>query len=333
MNNITFTHPGFLFLFLLLIPIIYFWWQNKKNHHIPFTLSTTKGFGEKETGLAKWLPLLFVCKVLAISALIIALARPQSVDVSTKVKVTDGVDIVLAIDVSGSMLSKDLEPNRLEALKDVASEFIQARISDRLGIVVYAAEAYTKTPVTSDKSVVLNSLADVKYDRIIQDGTGIGVGLGTAINRLKDSPAKSKVIILMTDGVNNAGLIDPLLAADMAKEMDVKVYTIGIGTNGMADTPISINERGEIMYKKMKVEIDEELMKTIAHRTNGKYFRATNKKSLEEIYSEINQLEKTKIDETKYVQKTDWFRPFALFAFFILLVEFVLRRTLFKGIV
>lgn len=333
MNNITFTHPIYLFLLLVLIPIIYFWWKNKKNHHIPFTLSSTKGFGDKPTGLAKWLPSLFVMRMVAITALIIGLARPQSVDVSTKVKVTDGVDIVLSTDVSGSMLSKDLKPNRLEALKEVAADFIKARVNDRVGLVVYAAEAYTKSPVTSDKSALLNQLADVKYDQIIQDGTGIGVGLGTAVNRLKDSPAKSRVIILMTDGVNNSGLIDPLMAADIAKEYKIKVYTIGIGTNGMAETPVAINEKGEIQFQKMKVEIDEQLMKNIASRTGGKYFRATDKKSLESIYDEINQLEKTKIDETKYVQKTEWFRPLALLALLMLVIEFVLRRTLFKGIV
>lgn len=333
MNNIAFTHPIYLWFLLILVPLVYFWWKNKKNHHIPFTLSSTKGFGDKPTGLAKWLPALFVIRLLAIAALVVGLARPQSVDVSTKVKVTDGVDIVLATDVSGSMLAKDLKPNRLEALKDVAAEFIKARVNDRLGLVVYAAEAYTKSPVTSDKNALLNQLADVKYDNIIQDGTGIGVGLGTAVNRVKDSPAKSKVIILMTDGVNNAGLIDPLMAADIAKEFQIKVYTIGIGTNGMAETPVAINDKGEIQYKKMKVEIDEQLMKEIAHRTGGKYFRATDKKTLEEIYNEINQMEKTKIDETKYVHKTEWFRIFALFALLALVSEFILRKTLFKGIV
>lgn len=333
MNNITFTHPIFFAFLFILIPIIFFWWKNKKNHHIPFTISSTKGFGEKSTGLAKWLPSLFVLRIVAIISLIIALARPQSVDVSTQVKVTDGVDIVLSMDVSGSMLSRDLKPNRLEALKEVAGDFIKARVNDRLGLVVYSAEAYTKSPVTSDKNVLLNQLSDVKYDRVINDGTGIGVGLGTAINRLKESPAKSKVIILMTDGVNNSGVIDPILAADIAKEYNIKVYTIGIGTNGMAETPVAINEKGDIQYKRMKVEIDEQLMKTIATKTNGKYFRATDKKSLEQIYSEINQLEKTKIDETKYVEKTEWFRPLALLALLCLIIEFLLRRTLFKGIV
>lgn len=333
MNNITFTHPEYLFLLFILLPIIYFWWKNKKNHHIPFTISSTKGFGVKETGLAKWLPSLFVLRIVAILGLIIALARPQSVDVSSRVKVTDGVDIVLSVDVSGSMLAKDLNPNRLEALKDVASDFIKSRVNDRLGLVVYASEAYTKSPVTSDKNALLNQLSDVKYDPIIQDGTGIGVGLGTAINRLKESPAKSRVVILMTDGVNNSGLIDPLMAADIAKEYKIKVYTIGIGTNGMAEMPVAVNEKGDIQYKKMKVEIDEQLMKNIANRTGGKYFRATDKKTLGAIYDEINDLEKTKIDETKFVQKTEWFRIFALIALFVLVLEFLLRRTLFKGIV
>ncbi len=243
------------------------------------------------------------------------------------------MDIVLATDVSGSMLSRDLKPNRLEALKSVAADFIKERTDDRLGIVVYAAEAYTKAPVTSDKNMLLNQLADIKYDRIIQDGTGIGVGLATAVNRLKDSKAKSKVVILMTDGVNNSGLIDPQMAADIAKEFKIKVYTIGIGTNGMAETPVSIKPNGELEYKRMKVEIDENLMKIIAQKTGGKYFRATDTKRLENIYDEINQLEKTKIDEQKFVQRTELFRPLALLALVLLLVEFISRKTLFKGFV
>src|SRR5690554_1612374 len=193
--------------------------------------------------------------------------------------------------------------------------------------------SYTKAPVTSDKNVLLNQLADIKYDRIIQDGTGIGVGLATAVNRLKDSEAKSKVVILMTDGVNNSGLIDPQMAADIAKEFNIKVYTIGIGTNGMAETPVAIKPNGELEYKRMKVEIDEELMKSIALKTGGQYFRATDTKSLERIYKEINQLEKTKIDEQNFVQRSELFRPLVLLALILLLAEFISRKTLFKGFV
>ena len=333
MSNITFLDPNFFWLLLLLLPLGWYWYVNRKNEKVPVKISTIEGFKNKKTLLTKLYPFLFILRAVAFVALIVALARPQTIDKSTKSKITNGVDIVLATDVSGSMLSRDLKPNRLEALKSVASDFIKERVDDRLGIVVYAAEAYTKAPVTSDKDMLLNQLADVKYDRIIQDGTGIGVGLATAVNRLKDSQAKSKVIILMTDGVNNSGLIDPQMAADIAKEYKIKVYTIGIGTNGMAETPVAINPDGEIQYQRMKVEIDEALMKTIAQKTGGKYFRATDTKRLESIYDEINQLEKTKVDEQKFVQRTELFRPLVLLALFLLLAEFISRKTLFEGFV
>lgn len=294
MNNISFLHPHFFWLLLLLLPLGWYWYNNRKNEKVAVKISNIQGFKNKKTLLAKLYPLLFILRAVAFAALIVALARPQIIDESTRTKITNGIDIVLATDVSGSMLTRDLKPNRLEALKSVASDFIKNRINDRLGIVVYAAEAYTKAPVTSDKNVLLNALADIKYDRIIQDGTGIGVGLATAVNRLKDSQAKSKVIILMTDGVNNSGLIDPQMAADIAKEFNIKVYTIGIGTKGMAETPVAIKPNGELEYQRMKVEIDEELMKNIALKTGGQYFRATDTKSLERIYEEINQLEKNK---------------------------------------
>ncbi|HLV51692.1 MAG TPA: VWA domain-containing protein [Flavobacterium sp.] len=333
MNNISFLHPHFFWLLLLLLPLGWYWYNNRKNEKVAVKISNIQGFKNKKTLLAKLYPLLFILRAVAFAALIVALARPQIIDESTRTKITNGIDIVLTTDVSGSMLSRDLKPNRLEALKNVASDFIKNRINDRLGIVVYAAEAYTKAPVTSDKNVLLNALADIKYDRIIQDGTGIGVGLATAVNRLKDSQAKSKVIILMTDGVNNSGLIDPQMAADIAKEFNIKVYTIGIGTNGMAETPVAIKPNGELEYQRMKVEIDEELMKSIALKTGGQYFRATDTKSLERIYEEINQLEKTKIDEQNFVQRSELFRPLVLLALILLLAEFISRKTLFKGFV
>lgn len=333
MSNITFLNPQFFWLLLLLLPLGWYWYVNRKNEKVPVKISSIQGFKNSKTLLTKMYPLLFVLRAVAFAALIVALARPQTVDKSTKSKITNGVDIVLATDVSGSMLSRDLKPNRLEALKGVAADFIKQRTDDRLGIVVYAAEAYTKAPVTSDKDMLLNQLADIKYDRIIQDGTGIGVGLATAVNRLKDSKAKSKVVILMTDGVNNSGLIDPQMAADIAKEYKIKVYTIGIGTNGMAETPVAILPNGDLKYDRVKVEIDEALMKSIAQKTGGKYFRATDTKKLENIYEEINQLEKTKIDEQKFVQRTELFRPLALLALVLILVEFISRKTLFKGFV
>lgn len=333
MNNSPFLHPHFFWLLLLLLPLAWYWYTNRKNEKVAVRSSNIQGFKHKETLLSKIYPLLFILKALAFVALVVALARPQSVSHSTSTKITNGIDIVLATDVSGSMLARDLKPNRLEALKKVAAEFIKDRTNDRLGIVVYAAEAYTKAPVTSDKNMLLNALEDIKYDRIIQDGTGIGVGLATAINRLKDSPAKSKVVILMTDGVNNSGLIDPQMAAEIASEFDIKVYTIGIGTNGMAEMPVAIKPNGDLEYQRMQVEIDEELMKKIAAKTGGRYFRATDTKSLETIYDEINQLEKTQIDEQNFVQRDELFRPFVLIALLLLLIEFISRKTIFKGFV
>lgn len=333
MSNITFLNPQFFWLLLLLLPLGWYWYVNRKNEKVPVKISSIQGFKNSKTLLTKMYPLLFVLRAVAFAALIVALARPQTVDKSTKSKITNGVDIVLATDVSGSMLSRDLKPNRLEALKGVAADFIKQRTDDRLGIVVYAAEAYTKAPVTSDKDMLLNQLADIKYDRIIQDGTGIGVGLATAVNRLKESKAKSKVVILMTDGVNNSGLIDPQMAADIAKEFKIKVYTIGIGTNGMAETPVAILPNGDLKYDRVKVEIDEALMKSIAQKTGGKYFRATDTKRLENIYDEINQLEKTKIDEQKFVQRTELFRSLVLLALGLLVIEYLSRKTIFKGFV
>ena len=199
-------------------------------------------------------------RLLALGLLIAALARPRTVDISTRTKTTRGIDIVMAIDVSASMLAKDLSPNRLEALKEVASDFIDGRPNDRIGLVEYAGEAYTKTPITSDKSIVLRSLRDIKYNTIIESGTAIGMGLATSVNRLKDSRAKSKVIILLTDGVNNSGFIDPKIASELAMEYGIKVYTIGLGTNGMALSPIGINPDGSFRYGRQQVEIDEKLL-------------------------------------------------------------------------
>jgi Ca-activated chloride channel family protein len=231
------------------------------------------------------------------------------------------------------MLAKDFKPNRLEALKKVASEFAYNRFNDRIGVVVYAAESYTKTPVTSDKPMVLESIKSIKYDNVIQDGTGIGMGLSTAVNRLKDSQAKSKVIILLTDGVNNSGFIEPETASEIAKEFKIKVYTIGVGSTGMAESPYALDNNGNIMYKRMPVEIDEKLLKNIANNTGGKYFRATDNKSLKKIYDEIDQLEKTEIDEKTFYSYDEKYRPLILLALGLLLFEFVLKHTVFRGLV
>ncbi len=239
----------------------------------------------------------------------------------------------MAIDVSASMLAKDLLPNRLEALKKVASEFIKGRPNDRIGLVEYAGESYTKTPITSDKAIVLRSLRDIKYNTIIEGGTAIGMGLATAVNRVKDSKAKSKVIILLTDGVNNSGFIDPKIASELAVEYGIKVYTIGLGTNGMALSPYSINRDRSFQYKRVQVEIDEDLLNEIADVTGGRYFRATNNKKLKEIYDEINKLEKTEIEEIKYTTYDEKYRPLVLIALGLMALEAILRFTVFRSFI
>ena len=334
MGKVTFLNPEFLWLFLV-IPIAIAWLFYKRNQlSATITLPTIAPFVGRRTFLAKVKPLLFVLRLLALSAIIIALARPRSVDVTSKSKMTKGVDIVMAIDVSSSMLANDLKPNRLEALKKVASTFIQDRVNDRIGLVVYAGESYTRTPVTSDKAILLQSLKTITYDdSVLADGTGIGVGLATAIYRIKDSKAKSRIVILLTDGVNNSGTIDPRTAADIAKEYGIKVYTIGIGTNGNALFPVAKDANGKLVFRMMPVEIDQKLMQEIAKTTDAKYFRATSNRKLQAIYDEINTLETTEINEQKFYNYDEKYKMFALLAFVLLGIEVLARNTVFRGIV
>lgn len=333
-EGIEFVNKEFFWLLLLLPAAILWYILKNKKQTAELKISSLKGFKVTNAFLPKVKHLLFVLRLLALALIITAMARPQTVDVSTKTKTTRGIDIVMAIDVSASMLAKDLSPNRLEALKEVAAEFIKDRPNDRIGLVEYAGESYTRTPITSDKSIILNSLKDVRYNTIIEGGTAIGSGLATAVNRLKDSKAKSKVIILLTDGVNNSGFIDPKIASELAVEYGIKVYTIGLGTNGTALAPIGIDPRtGDFEYGRVQVDIDEDLLKEIADVTGGKYFRATNNEKLEEIYGEINKLEKTDIDEFKYYNYQEKFRSLVLLAGFLLLLEFLLRATIFRSFV
>ena len=323
-----------MFWVFLILPVVLLWYIFKhKKQTAEFKISSIKGFKTGNSWLPKLKHLMFALRLVALALLILALARPQTVDVSTKTKTTRGIDIVMAIDVSASMLAKDLKPNRLEALKTVAAEFIQGRPNDRIGLVEYAGESYTKTPITSDKSIVLRSLRDIKYNTIIEGGTAIGMGLATSVNRLKDSKAKSKIIILLTDGVNNSGFIDPNTAGELAVEYGIKTYTIGLGTNGMALSPVGQLPNGNFQYARVQVEIDEDLLIEIAEITGGQYFRATNNKKLKEIYKEIDKLEKTDVEEFKFYNYEEKFRSLVFLAGFLLLVELLLRFTIFRSFV
>jgi len=332
-NNIEFSNPQFFWLFLTL-PIAIAWYVWKRKKQTPSVkISSVKGFKTTSSLLPKLRPILFLLRLVALAALITAMARPQTTEVTTKTKSTRGIDIIIAIDVSASMLAKDLRPNRLEALKLVAANFIKGRPNDRIGLVEYAGESYTKTPITSDKNIVLSSLNSIRYNNIIEGGTAIGMGLSTSVNRLKDSKALSKVIILMTDGVNNAGFIDPKIASELALEFGIKTYTIGVGTNGTALSPVALNNNGSFVYDNVPVEIDEDLLKEIAEVTGGKYFRATNNKKLKDIYDEIDKLEKTEVEEFKYTNYEEKYRPLILLAGILLMLELLLKFTVFRSFV
>ena len=282
---------------------------------------------------SKLYPFLDITRLLSIFLIIVSIARPQEVSNSTRSKSSSGIDIVIAVDISSSMLARDLKPNRLDALKNVASEFVKGRLNDRIGIVIYAGESYTKTPVTSDEKLILSSLQDIVFDGVIQDGTAIGMGLATSVNRLKDSKAKSKVIILLTDGVNNAGFIDPITAAELAKEFKIKIYSIGLGTNGLALSPVGIDARGKFNYANIQVEIDEKLLTQISEMTGGKYFRATDNERLKEIYSDIDKLEKTEIEEFKYYSVDEKFRHFLVPAILLIVFELIMKLTILRSFI
>lgn len=328
-QNIVFKDPQWFWLFLS-IPLLVGWYIWKWHHQqAAVKLSSLKGFQSARGLIPKLRPVLPVLKLLALSALITAMARPRTVDVTSETKNTQGVDIMMSIDVSASMLAKDLKPNRLTALKNVATDFIKERPTDRIGLVVYAGESYAKIPLTSDHALTISSLNDIAYTENLEGGTAIGMGLATAVNRLKESEAKSKVIILLTDGVNNSGFIDPTTAVDLAQKNDIKVYTIGIGTNGTALSPYAKTRNG-FRYRRMKVEIDQDLMKMIAKKTDGRYFRATDAKKLKNIYEEINKLEKSEIEESKYYNYHEKFRPLLFLAGALWLLEIILSFTVFR---
>ena len=331
--NLEFLNPEY-FILLGVIPIIILWNylnRDKLNNSIKF--SNSEAFKNSSNIYSILKASLRYLRMISLVLIIIALARPQVIDTSTRVKTNSGVDIIMAIDVSASMLAKDLKPNRLDALKNVADEFIKNRVTDRIGLVEYAGESYTKTPLTTDKSITLKSLREIKYNNIIEGGTAIGMGLATSVNRIKDSKAKSKVIILLTDGVNNAGFIDPITAAELAKEFQIKIYSIGLGTNGLALSPVGIDARGKFNYANVQVEIDEKLLTQISEMTGGKYFRATDNERLKEIYSDIDKLEKTEIEEFKYYSVDEKFRYFLVPAILLIVFELIMKLTILRSFI
>lgn len=329
-SSVKFAHPWFFVLIPILIVGFGIWYYFAyKKQYATIALSSVKGLENHHSARGRLKAVLPFLRLLSLIALIVALARPQSTNVDEKTS-TLGIDIVISVDISGSMLARDFKPDRLQATKKVARTFIENRPSDRIGLVVFAGESFTQVPITTDHKVVLSQLDKIEYG-MLKDGTAIGMGLGSALNRLKDSNSKSKVVILMTDGENNAGLIDPITATEAAVQFGVKVYTIGVGSKGQALMPAYILPNGELKFEYMPVNIDEELLTTIADMTGGKYFRAKDEKELMDIYNEIDQLEKTEIESSRSVRVSEKFYPFALLAILFLLLEMTLRYTVLRS--
>lgn len=324
-----FANPNYFFLLILLIPMIVWYVLKEKDSHSDLQYSSFRLFKGIKATKKIWLRhVLFALKVLSIVFLIVALARPQSEN-KWQTYTSEGIDIMLAIDISGSMLAQDFEPNRLEAAKEVATKFILERPQDKIGLVVFSGESFTQCPLTTDQAVLVNLMRELKSG-MIEDGTAIGLGLANAVNRLKDSPSKSKVVILLTDGVNNRGAIAPSTAAELAKTFGIRVYTIGVGTYGEApypfQTPFGIEMRN------VEVEIDEEVLQGIADVTGGAYFRATDNDKLLQIYQEIDKMEKSKIEVKHFSKKDEQYFLFALIGMFLLIAESLLKYTLFRKI-
>jgi len=329
LNNIEFANPDLLYI-LVIIPLLvaWYWFRNKRSYP-EIQISSTEGFEKTKGTIKQYLfHSLFVLRMLAFALLIVVIARPQS-STSRKDVSIEGIDIIMAMDISGSMLAQDFKPNRLEASKEVASDFISGRPNDRIGLVIFSGETFTQCPLTTDHAVLKNLFKDVKSG-MIEDGTALGDGLATAVNRLRKSDAISKVIILLTDGVNNMGAIDPVSAAEIAKLYGIRIYTIGVGSRGLA--PYPVQTPFGIRYQDVEVKIDEKLLQRVANMTDGIYFRATNKKNLKDIYKEIDKLEKSKIDVTEFSKKHEEFLSIALLALVLLLAEAFLRNTVFRTV-
>lgn len=327
MNNITFANPVYLW-FLLIIPLLAVFYILRQQKTSPSLIFSSVQQLRNTQGSFRIIlrHILFGFRMIVIALLVIIIARPQSTDYWEDVS-TEGIDIMLAMDISSSMLARDFKPDRLEAAKNVATEFISGRTYDRMGLVIFSGESFTQCPLTTDHAVMINLMREMQSG-MIEDGTAIGLGLATAVNRIKDSEAKSKVIILLTDGVNNRGEIAPVTAAEIAKTLGVRVYTIGVGSRGMA--PYPVQTAAGIRYRNMQVEIDEEVLKEIAAMTGGQYFRATDNESLNKIYEEIDALEKSKINVQEYSRKSEEYMPLAIILAALLLLEILLRHTVLK---
>jgi len=328
MANYTFVNSEFFYLMVLPLVLLIWYGLKHKSKSSTILFSGIEAIDTKPTIKQQLRHLPFILKIAAVSLMIIALARPQS-SINWEESITEGIDIVLAMDISGSMLAQDLKPDRLEASKNVAIDFISKRINDRVGLVIFAGESFTQCPLTTDHNVLVNLFQDVKSG-MVDDGTAVGMGLATAVNRLKDSEAISKVIILLTDGVNNSGMVPPLTAAEIAEKFGIRVYTIGVGTVGFA--PYPFQTPFGIQYQEVEVKIDEETLQDIATLTDGKYFRATNNNSLKEIYKDIDALETPKIEVTEFHKRSEEFLPFALWALGLLFLVFILQITYLKQI-
>jgi Ca-activated chloride channel family protein len=331
MNMFTwkFAEPGYFWILLVLVPMIAWYIFKEKRSHADLQFSSLRLFRlPGRATRASWRHALFVARVVGIALLVVALARPQSSN-SWEEYESEGIDIVIALDISTSMLARDFSPDRLEAAKEVATNFILDRSRDRVGLVVFSGESFTQSPLTTDRAVLVNVMKEIKSG-MIADGTAIGLGLANAINRLKDSPSKSKVVILLTDGVNNQGAIAPVTAAELAKTFGIRVYTIGVGTVGEAPYPVPTDYG--VVIRQVPVEIDEEILERIADMTGGKYFRATDNRKLEQIYDEIDQLEKSRVETKHFSKKDEKYFPFALAGLLFVLVETLARHALFRKI-
>ena len=327
----TLQHPGLLWLLLIWVPLIAWYVLKQRKAQPTMLLSSSSAFAQLPTSWKVYAKhASFVLKLLAIGCLIVILCRPQTHDSWSKSE-TEGTDIVVALDVSTSMLAKDFSPNRLDAAKDVATQFVSGRETDNIGFVIFAGEAFTQVPMTTDKATLVNSIHDVEIGAL-DDGTAIGDGIATAINRIKDGKAKSKSIILLTDGSNNTGVVAPLTAAQIALKYGIKIYTIGVGTNGTALYPVAMDYSGHIQYERLPVVIDEATLKKIASSTGGKYFRATNKGVLKQVFNEIDQLEKTRMDVRNFSHTEDNYMPWAWLLLLILVLDSVLNYVVLRRI-